>query len=59
MQVERCLACIDMPDGEWCRACGRGLVEPAAPLIPATGLADAIRRARGDLTNFDLVTGDR
>lgn len=42
-----CTICVGaMPEGEWCRACGEGLPEPAPEPAPKSALQEAIDRAR-------------
>jgi hypothetical protein len=47
-----CIFCCDMPEGKWCRCCGRNDPNIAPPKAESEGVAkptlgDAVKAARG------------
>jgi hypothetical protein len=49
-QMQPCICCVngnELPDGEWCRACNRGVVEVQRETVDDNRLGFAIRSARG------------
>ena len=55
MSLGGCSLCVGaLPEGEWCRACGFGQVEPAAPEQPQAPLLEAVRQARGGLRGDEI-----
>jgi hypothetical protein len=50
VQMRACICCangMDLPEGEWCRACNRGIGEAQHKAIDDSPLGAAIRSARG------------
>lgn len=49
-----CTLCHNaVPEGEWCRACGEGLLEPPVEVEPMSRLQVAIRDAKGGWLSTD------